>query len=30
MIRLKHLLTETTIDTAIYWAKTFQADLGFS
>ena len=30
MIRLKHLLTETTIDTAIYWAKTFQADLGLT
>ena len=27
MIRLKHLLTENTIETAIYWAKTFQADL---
>ena len=30
MIRLKHLLTETTIETAIYWAKTFQADLGLT
>jgi len=30
MIRLKHLLTEATIDTAIYWAKTFQADLGLT
>jgi len=30
MIRLKHLLTETTIDTAVQWAKTFQADLGLT
>ena len=30
MIRLKHLLIETTIDTAIYWAKTFQTDLGLT
>ena len=30
MIRLKHLLTETTIETAINWAKTFQADLGLT
>jgi LysM repeat protein len=30
MILLKHLLTETTIDTAVNWAKTFQADLGLT